>query len=271
MLHKWQLIELLLFTILLDNKMCCSRLPTVASITSLTVEVEVQYPSIIVSYQFFMNAVDRLDQMQSTNPTKRKGIKIYMSVWTYCLDLVMYQAYCIYKVLIAEGKISKFRTSDEDEEAAGNREPLSFFEFKRRCCEQLVTPYVNQKAAGTYTATVASTSTSTSTVNEVMEATVGSLQQHILLPNKMVNNNNSISCHLCNMLKKKRQSVFGCLQCGKGFHVECFAAYHHRHALTGRTETLHTIINAVEGVGERLARKRKSDRLSSWRKVQVFH
>jgi len=70
----------------------------------------IQCPSIIVSYQFFMNGVDRVDQMRSTNPTKRKETKIHMSIWTYCLDLVIHQAYCIYKVLIAEGKISEIRT-----------------------------------------------------------------------------------------------------------------------------------------------------------------
>ena len=68
-----------------------------------------------------MNGVDRVDQMRSTNPTKRKETKIHTSVWTYCLDFVIHQAYCIYKLLIAEGKISEIRTSDEDEEAAGNR------------------------------------------------------------------------------------------------------------------------------------------------------
>jgi len=71
------------------------------------------------------------------------------------------------------------------------------------------------------------------------------------------------------MLKKKRQSVYGCLQCAKGYHVECFAAYHHRHVLTGRSETLQTIINAVEGVGERKVRKRKSNRLSSMEDLKL--
>jgi len=104
-------------------------------------------PSIIASYQLFMNGVDRVDQMQSTNLTKRKETKIHMSIWTYSVDLVVHQAYVIYKALIAEGKISVISIADENDDQASNSESLSFYEFKRKCCEQLVTTYLNQKAA----------------------------------------------------------------------------------------------------------------------------
>ena len=53
----------------------------------------IKCPAIIVSYQFFMNGVDRVDQLRSTNPIKRKEQKIHMTLWTYCLDLCIHQAY----------------------------------------------------------------------------------------------------------------------------------------------------------------------------------
>ena len=42
-------------------------------------------PAIIASYQLFMNGVDRVDQIRSTNPTKRVEKRIHMSLWTYVL------------------------------------------------------------------------------------------------------------------------------------------------------------------------------------------
>ena len=71
-------------------------------------------PAIIVSYQLFMNGVDRVDQMRSTNPTKRREAKIYMSLWTYCLDLVVHQAYCVYKAMITQHKINENNIVDDE-------------------------------------------------------------------------------------------------------------------------------------------------------------
>ena len=110
---------------------------------------------------------------------------------------------------------------------------------------------------------------STETGNRQMEITVGRHEHHILLPNKEINGRKALSCHLCNLIHgttNKRKPVFGCVQCGKGFHVECFAAYHHRHALNGRSSALRTIINSIENINEdngKKTRKRKSDRISS--------
>ena len=265
-------------------------------------------PAIIVSYQLFMNGVDRVDQMRSTNPTKRREAKIHMSLWTYCLDLVVHQAYCVYKAMITQHKINENNIVDDESneinqidneqynesssngenedtirpDSAGNAaisnevedglttneveatsqpKTLSFYQFKRKCCEQLVTPHLKQKF-NTQT-------NSTETGNRQMEITVGRHEHHILLPNKKIIGRKALSCHLCNLIHgttNKRKSVFGCVQCSKGFHVECFAAYHHRHALNGRSSALRTIINSIENINEdngKKTRKRKSDRISS--------
>ena len=54
---------------------------------------------------------------------------------------------------------------------------------------------------------------------------------HILLENK---GKKSTNCYLCSIMttdKKKRTSIFGCLECKRGFHVNCFAFYHYEKAL----------------------------------------
>jgi hypothetical protein len=80
-------------------------------------------PAPIVAYNAFMNAVDRMDQVRSTLRTQRREKRVHMSVFTYLLDLSASQAYAVYK------KLKEKETSKH-----------SYFNFKRRICEQLVTP-----------------------------------------------------------------------------------------------------------------------------------
>ena len=76
----------------------------------------IECPAIIASYQLFMNGVDRVDQMRSTNPTKRAEKRIHMTIWTYLLDLCVHQAYCVYKVLLCNKKIADAEDMLEDDE-----------------------------------------------------------------------------------------------------------------------------------------------------------
>jgi hypothetical protein len=80
-------------------------------------------PAPIIVYNAFMNAVDWMDQVRSTLRTQRREKRVHMSVFTYLLDLSMSQAYSVYNML-KEKATSKH----------------SYFNFKRRICEQLVTP-----------------------------------------------------------------------------------------------------------------------------------
>jgi hypothetical protein len=83
-------------------------------------------PATIVAYNLFMNLVDRLDQKRSTNPAKRKETKLYMSLFTYMLDMACAQAHS----LLLELKGDK---------------AMSFMELKRRIAKDLVTPWCAQK------------------------------------------------------------------------------------------------------------------------------
>lgn len=40
----------------------------------------------------------------------------------------------------------------------------------------------------------------------------------------------------------KLRTIYGCTECKKGFHVNCFSAYHHEGALKGDTKALMDII-----------------------------
>ena len=76
-------------------------------------------PSIIVAYNFYMNYVDRMDQKRATNATKRREKRLYMSIFTYILDLACHQAFCLLLTIRP-------------------KEIFSFQEFKRKLCEELV-------------------------------------------------------------------------------------------------------------------------------------
>ena len=159
--------------------------------------------------------------MRPTNPTKRAETRIHLTLWTYLLDLYVHQAYCIYKVLLCNKKLWKQKIC-----WTMVTKPITFFEFKRRICEQMVGPYLKDR-----TRRLNSTNQTLSEQNEE-GIHVGRRNEHILLENKYIKGDNRVSCHLCTLLGKGiRRSHYGCMHCQKGFHVNCFALYHQRWAL----------------------------------------
>jgi hypothetical protein len=76
----------------------------------------------IVTYNMFMNSVDCTDQYHATLPTQHKEQHLYMTIFTFTLDLSIAQAYAIYQKKTDEKKDSK----------------VSFFEFIRRICQFLI-------------------------------------------------------------------------------------------------------------------------------------
>ncbi len=57
-------------------------------------------PAPIVAYNLFMNGVDKMDQLQSTNMTRCREKQLYMTIFMMFLDLAVHQAYCIYQAVV---------------------------------------------------------------------------------------------------------------------------------------------------------------------------
>ena len=223
-------------------------------------------PAIVVSYQLFMNSVDRVDQIRSTNPIRRREKKIHMSLWTYFLDLVLHQSYCIYKTLIENKKISEYDNDDESSADSSSENEthdkvLQFNEFKRVVSEQLVRTFLLKKER------IRQRNEERITATQMMCRTVGTSEHHVLMQNKMVNGSNQVACYLCSLiLNQRKNSKYGCVQCGKGFHVDCFAAYHNQHALNGQGNAIRGIIITLKDVRSHQGkgtRKRKSNKINS--------
>ena len=58
----------------------------------------------------------------------------------------------------------------------------------------------------------------------------------------------SVVCYLCHLRGgvKKPRVTFGCWICGKGFHVNCFAAYHYAGMLHADTKAKMDVLNSRE-------------------------
>jgi hypothetical protein len=49
-------------------------------------------------------------------------------------------------------------------------------------------------------------------------------------------------CHFCNLRGVPKFTIYGCVECKKGYHVNCFTAYHCAGALTGEAKILSEMI-----------------------------
>ncbi|KAE9041166.1 hypothetical protein PR003_g12877 [Phytophthora rubi] len=61
-----------------------------------------QVPAMIVAYNLFMNGVDRVDQLRSTNPIRRKEKRLSMSILTSALDLALINVFTLFKKIACE-------------------------------------------------------------------------------------------------------------------------------------------------------------------------
>ena len=67
---------------------------------------------------------------------------------------------------------------------------------------------------------------------------------HMLIENI---NKRDIQCYFCSLQGKKSRSIYGCVACKKGYHVNFFTAYHCRGALSAHSkELIDTILQTNE-------------------------
>lgn len=181
-------------------------------------------PAFVTAYNIFMNAVDRMDQHRSTNPTRRKEKRLPMTIFTLLLDLSVHNAYALHKVLEPSRQIS-------------------YREFKWGISEKLVEAHLLSRNRRPRREDGENSGHSTGPGIERM----GDIMlNHMLLENV---NKTGVVCYLCHVLdnSKRRSTIYGCAQCGKGFHVNCFTMYHFQNALIEHKPVLRRLIMDADG------------------------
>ena len=185
-----------------------------------------QVPAPIVAYNQYMNSVDRMDQRRAVNPTRRREKRLHMSIFTYLLDLAVHNAYAIYvesdflQEPQQEQQMSAEATEDdvhmgneEEDEDEGEQEQdndpgvtlnlnnkMTYLEFKRQICEQLVEPFRRSKHLRRLQETTTGNSAPAQTSNNrnSPDNVVGSVEHnnHMLIENK---EKRDINCFFCVM------------------------------------------------------------------------
>lgn len=188
-------------------------------------------PAIIVAYNMFMNSVDRMDQRRATNPTRRKEQRLHMSMFTFILDLAALQAFALHQVLDDGSNV------------------LDFISFKRSICESLVKPHRSQRKIRR------ASEIDNSNLMENVIGTVGDSDGHLLIENI---NKTGIHCHFCLLRGVKKKTIYGCTKCGRGFHVNCYTAFHFQGALKSDTGAFaETILNTERPLPRGMNKKSK--------------
>jgi len=178
----------------------------------------------IVAYNMFMNGVDRMDQYRATLATQRKEKRIYMTIFTFVLDLSISQGYAIYQKAMS----------------SQNRGMHPYFEFKRRICQSLIKPWNMSKVSP-------STARPSETDRVTIASSLGVISEsHMLVENLPRNTNpnkpQDLDCFLCRRMGREVKTIYSCIQCRKGFHVNCFAAFHYRGQMSRRHTALLDVV-----------------------------
>jgi hypothetical protein len=169
-----------------------------------------------------MNGFDHMDQYHSTLATQHKEMRLQMTLFTFLLDLAISKAFALHQKM----------ASDQRDK------PISFFNFKQKECEQLVIPWVTAAWPRSRTSPDMSQHTNESSQegNPTIEQTLGTIDEtHMIVENLPRRSNPSrpqdIDCFLCRKMGKEMKTSYSCVQCKKGFHVNCFTSFYYRGAV----------------------------------------
>ena len=166
------------------------------------------------------------------NPTRRREKRLHMNIFNYLLDLAVHNAYAIYvesDFLLEpqqEQQMSAEPTEDdvhmgneEEHEHEGEEEQdndpvvtlninnkMSYLEFKRQVCEQLVEPFRRSKCLRRLqeASTGNSSPAQTSNNNNAPDNVVGTVEHnnHMLIKNREKKDINCFFCVMRGILKK---------------------------------------------------------------------
>ncbi|OWY91597.1 hypothetical protein PHMEG_00039753 [Phytophthora megakarya] len=167
-----------------------------------------------------MNGVDRVDQLRSTNPMRRKEKRLSMSILTWALDLALINAFSLYKKIAGPAATcAKLR------------------DFKRKVAEQLTTVQRER---------LAKERRRKPAPNAPIQELVGADDSiHAITPNSREHSTGKLTCYLCTLRGFSKKALFGCTGCHRGFHVACFSAFHYRDALSSTSLTVRSALDAV--------------------------
>ena len=165
-------------------------------------------PAIFVAYNVFMNGVDRFDQVRNVNPCQRKEQRVSMSLFTWCLDVACNNTQSVLRSLYPHKQ-------------------WNLFDLKHRIALDLTQPYVDWKNKNK---SARSTKVSPRKRKDPPEAVCELADKpYYLLKSK---DDKYHTCFLCRKVSSKRlRTMFSCVECKKGFHVECFSLFHFKHTL----------------------------------------
>ncbi|KAG3168380.1 hypothetical protein PI124_g3859 [Phytophthora idaei] len=92
---------------------------------------------------------------------------------------------------------------------------------------------------------------------------------HILMPNL---GKARILCRLCSKRGLKNRSRYGCAQCRLGFHVECFAVFHHpERYVTNLSDTVQDALDVISGnsTSRPATRRRENHSITSFEQLTL--
>ena len=216
-------------------------------------------PAPVVAYNLFMNGVDRADQMRATNACRRKEYQLSLQVWHFLQDLCILNAFQVYL------KLHQMKLIEVEEGNDGKQSnAMKLREFKRQLACALCSPYaelyqqgkrtpksgrkkgtppssgsvpasaVRSRAGGSSLGSVEGDDDETANAAKNLIKYESALHHHIFTVNPDKNSKRGSKhrgvCHLCRIMGDTATAnpltVYGCVQCQKCFHPECFSLYH---------------------------------------------
>ena len=165
-----------------------------------------------------------MDQCRAVNAMQRKEVRVSMSIFTWVLDNSSQNAFCLWKELMPESK-------------------MQFQEFKQQVVVALTSPYktYRERKRSIMLVDCSITQCSIGMQHAQMEEAIGfDAFDHFLIMNKK---NKQLQCFLCRILigpNRKDENgkpmailrrYYGCSKSGKGFHINCYIAFHFHNAM----------------------------------------
>ncbi|ETL77356.1 hypothetical protein L917_21703, partial [Phytophthora nicotianae] len=146
-------------------------------------------PTIIAAYNFCMNAVDRVDQLRSTNPIRRREKRLGMTMFTWLMDIAIINAHTLVKTI-------RPTTGKE----------ISLREFKRKIADVLTSNEKQNKSRRDLQKKKRS--------QESLDEIIGmDTSLHMITPNSTDHSKGRLLCHLCSLRNIKKKAKYGCTKC----------------------------------------------------------